>query len=112
MISEKIVDLTAKWFRYIGPTHHKDRDCHWYIETKYSYGRPPVYSAYINGYLFSDQREDRDNFPQAEKDLLDMIKEAIQTEWENVADRKARDEDFDNDYHRFVEIFDKGDYEG
>lgn len=111
MISEKIVDLTDKWYRYIGPMHHKDRDCHWHIETSYSYGEKPTYTAFINGYLFSDQREPRDNFAQAEKDLLDMVKEAVQTEWEEISARKARGEGFDKDWLRFVEIFEKGDYE-
>jgi hypothetical protein len=110
MISDKIVDLTSKWYRYIGPMHHKDKDCHWNIDVSYSYGQPPVYAAYIHGYLFSDQREDRDNFKQAEMDLLLMVREAVQTEWEEVSARKERGEDFDEDYHRFVEIFEKEDY--
>lgn len=111
MISEKIVDLTSKLYHYIGPMRHKDRDCHWYIETAYSYGDPPTYTACIKGYIFSDQKPIRLNFEQAERDLLDIVRNAIKTEWVNVFDRKVRGEDFDEDYPRFVGIFNKEDYE-
>ena len=34
-IVEEITKLTDEWYFLIGKDHHKDRDCHWYIEALY-----------------------------------------------------------------------------
>jgi hypothetical protein len=53
-IIEEITKLTNEWYILIGPTHHKDKCCHWYIETKWSYGQPPKYSVQHHGYILHD----------------------------------------------------------
>lgn len=50
-LEEEITILTAKWYKYVGIDHHKDRDCHFWIEKKWSYGNPPKYSAHHHGYI-------------------------------------------------------------
>jgi hypothetical protein len=35
-IIEEITKLTNEWYFLIGKDHHKDRDCHWYVENKWS----------------------------------------------------------------------------
>ena len=50
-LEEEIISLTAKWYKYVGMDHHKDRDCHWYITKTYSYGQEPYYEAHHNGYV-------------------------------------------------------------
>ena len=50
-IIEEITRLTDEWYCLIGKDHHKDRDCHWYIETRWSYGNPPEYTALHYGYI-------------------------------------------------------------
>lgn len=50
----EITKLTEEWYFLIGKDHHKDRDCHWYIETKWSYGFPPVYTVQHHGYILHD----------------------------------------------------------
>jgi hypothetical protein len=57
-VIQKITDLTDKLYELIGRDHHKDRDCHYFIETKWSYGRPPVYVIVHNGYIFDDISEE------------------------------------------------------
>lgn len=52
--SEQITELTKRWYHYVGLDHHKDRDCHFYIEKKWSYGEPPIYIAYHYGYVADD----------------------------------------------------------
>ena len=107
-ISEQITELSDKWYRLISSDHHKDRDCHWYVETAYSYGNPPVYTAYINGYLFSDQGEERKSYGIAELDLLNMIKDAIKDRKEHADYILAQDnyDEFDViEANRFYEIF-------
>ena len=50
-LHKTILALTNEWYSLIRGEHHKDRDCHWYIETKWSYGEPPVYHVYHYGYV-------------------------------------------------------------
>ena len=50
-LEEEITLLTAKWYKYVGFDHHKDRDCHWYIQKVWSYGQEPYYYAYHEGYV-------------------------------------------------------------
>ena len=55
-IIEEITKLTNEWYNLIGPRHHKDRCCHWYIETKWSYGQPPTYEVQHWGYIRDEVR--------------------------------------------------------
>lgn len=50
-LEEEIVELTNRWQWFVGQDHHKDRDCHWYIEQYFSYGEAPYFQAYHNGYV-------------------------------------------------------------
>lgn len=45
-----IQELTRRWYNYVTLDHHKDRDCHFYVEKRWSYGREPVYVASHSGY--------------------------------------------------------------
>lgn len=45
-----ILELTRRWYNYVSLDHHKDRDCHFYVEKKWSYGKEPVYVASHSGY--------------------------------------------------------------
>jgi hypothetical protein len=53
-LDDEITALTEKWCRYVGLDHHKDRDCHFYIEKRWSYGDPPKYRAQHYGYVAKD----------------------------------------------------------
>lgn len=48
---EEITNLTSEWYCLIGKDHHKDRDCHWYVETRWSYGNAPEYIVRHYGYI-------------------------------------------------------------
>jgi hypothetical protein len=48
---DEITRLTDEWYFLIAKDHHKDRDCHWYIETKWSYGHEPIYTLQHYGYI-------------------------------------------------------------
>jgi hypothetical protein len=50
-LEEEITALTAKWYKYVNIDHHKDRDCHWYIQKMWSYGDEPYYQAFHHGYV-------------------------------------------------------------
>lgn len=50
-IEKEIVRLTQIWYEYVNLEHHKDRDCHFYIEVDYAYGEAPVYKVFHQGYV-------------------------------------------------------------
>jgi hypothetical protein len=52
-LEEEVTKLTDVWYEYVNKDHHKDRDCHWYIEKIWSYGQEPYYIAYHHGYIIS-----------------------------------------------------------
>lgn len=48
---EEITKLTCEWRSLTSKNHCKDRDFHWYIETKWSYGDAPIYIVRHYGYI-------------------------------------------------------------
>ncbi len=36
-LEQEIVDLSKIWYNFVSVDHHKDRDCHWYVEQYFSY---------------------------------------------------------------------------
>lgn len=81
-----ITKLTKEWYTLIGPDHHKDRDCHWYIETKWSYGQSPEYHISHNGYILSDINE---TWPKYEL-ALNRLKHLLEVE---IKQYRNKDED-------------------
>jgi len=71
-----ITKLTKEWYTLIGPDHHKDRDCHWYIETKWSYGQPPQYHISHYGYILGEVNETWTKYELA----LERLKHLLETE--------------------------------
>jgi hypothetical protein len=76
-IIEEITELTEEWYKLIGPNHHKDRDCHWYIETKWSYGQPPIYIMQHYGYIISELKETWKTYELALERLKEILTEEI-----------------------------------
>ena len=70
---DEITNLTEEWYSLIGSDHHKDRDCHWYIETKWSYGYPPVYTVHHYGYIVNEIEEECDTYNAALLKLKEIL---------------------------------------
>ena len=110
-IRDQIIDLSGKWYEYVTIQHHKDRDCHWYIDVDYAYGQEPKYTANHFGYVFHEIHEQlaRDNLEQAEGDLLALIKTAIAEEakWvdEVLKDKSQWDDDQIAQAEAYAKIF-------
>ena len=79
-IEQEITKLTQKWYSLMGDDHHKDRDCHWYIETKWSYGYPPVYTVQHYGYILDKIENEFDSYDKALIELREILKENIEEE--------------------------------
>ena len=79
-VIEEITKLTNEWYFLIGPDHHKDKDCHWYIETKWSYGYPPKYIVRHFGYILDEIEEEYKTHEEALVGLKDILTEKIKEE--------------------------------
>jgi hypothetical protein len=79
-IINEITKLTDEWYHLIGKDHHKDRDCHWYIETKWSYGYAPKYSVQHWGYILDDIVIECASYEEALVVLRDTLNEKIEEE--------------------------------
>lgn len=53
----EITKLTNLWYEYVSGDHHKDRDCHWSINTEWSYGESPTYVVRHYGYVYNKEVE-------------------------------------------------------
>jgi len=59
---------------YINLDGHKDRDCHWYIEQKWSYGDRPYFQALHWGYIGKDFTGSKcDTLQEAQEELRDAL---------------------------------------
>ena len=77
-LEEEIIILSNKWYKYVSLDHHKDRDCHWYIEKVYSYGEEPYFIVYHEGYVAESWTSPKlRSMELAETILRDRLKEVI-----------------------------------
>lgn len=81
-MKEEIIKLTKLWYLLVGLDHHKDRDCHWIINTTYSYGEPPIFEIEHNGYVYEEISRSFDSYEDAESGLIEELKMAIEKEKE------------------------------
>ena len=86
-IIQEITKLSDEWYHLIGKDHHKDRDCHWYIETKWSYGQPPKCNVQHWGYILGDIVEEFASYGEALIGLKNILIEKIEEE------KKSQEED-------------------
>ena len=91
-IVEEITKLTDEWYFAIGKDHHKERDCHWHVETKWSYGQPPKYTVQHWGYILGDIEEECSSYDEALLKLKEVLTEKIAEE------KKLREGDNENEY--------------
>ena len=81
-IQKDIVRLSEEWHDLISGDHHKDKDCHWYIETRWSYGEQPEFRVLHHGYVTDDIEIACDSYDTALMELRTIIKRAIEREKE------------------------------
>jgi len=81
-IQTEINKLSEEWYELISGNHHKDKDCHWYIETRWSYGEQPEFRVLHNGYVTDDIEIACDSYETALLELRTIIKRAIKRQKE------------------------------
>jgi hypothetical protein len=84
-ITDEITKLTEDWYLLIGKDHHKDRDCHWYIETAWSYGFKPEYIIRHYGYILDEIEEKCGSYEEALEKLKEILIHRIGEEKEAQA---------------------------
>ena len=73
-----LTELTAEYYTLINRDHHKDKDCHFYIQKIYSYGDEPYWQFLHYGYCWSVENffQDEENRKKY-KTNFDPIKQII-----------------------------------
>jgi hypothetical protein len=79
-LNKEIIRLTELWYKYVNLSHHKDCDCHWYINSLWSYGAKPHYEVEHNGYVFEADPVIYSTYQQAQKGLIKMLNKAFKEE--------------------------------
>jgi hypothetical protein len=75
---EKIIELNKIWYSLIGGTHHKDRDCHFRINTHYYYGGCCEYEVEHHGYILHDKEAQFCTLYEAQDYLIkDILRKGI-----------------------------------
>lgn len=77
---DKITEFASEYHKLIAGDHHKDKDCHWSIETRWSYGQEPKFIVRHRGYLFHDVDAICDSYAGALAVLRDELKTAVTLE--------------------------------
>jgi hypothetical protein len=68
--------------------HCKSRDFHWYITKTYSYGEPPKYYAYHNGYRADDwTSQEVDSEEDAMLLLVDKLRRTVKREIKHIKEQ-------------------------
>lgn len=91
-MNEKIVRLTELWYAYVGLDHHKDSDCHWYIETAFSYGSNPEYIVRHDGYIIGEVAEVFKTYEKAQIGLIKEIVKVFESEYKEI--KNIEDDEF------------------
>ena len=84
-MNEEIRRLTRKWYELVNYDHHKDRDCHFYINEVWSYGAAPIWRAEHYGYVGQEFSVDCATYEEAQKELVSRLKDMFKEEvrWAN-----------------------------
>lgn len=76
-LEARVTELTNEWMNTIGPEHHKDRDCHFFIERKWSYGNSPAWKVVHNGYWIESIDQQCESYRLALQFLVSTLQSEI-----------------------------------
>lgn len=85
---KEFIEVTKRWYDFVSQDHHKDRDCHWYLEktTKYSYGQAGTDDGWRichSGYIFDDFEVYGETKEEVMKEAIKLIDEKISPPLQN-----------------------------
>lgn len=98
-IEEEITYLSSIWYNYVGLDHHKDRDCHFYIQKIWSYGEKPYYLAQHYGYVVKDFEGTKcETLEESQEELRDFLYLSIHNEYKWLREAIAKIDDGEDDW--------------
>jgi len=87
MSDEDIQKLASEYYELVCQDHHKDRDCHWNIVKRWSYGGKPKYHVEHFGYVYDyEYSEDFSTHKEALNELERVLKAAIAMVKKDIAE--------------------------
>lgn len=94
---QKTSALVALWYQLVNLGHHKDRDCHWNLETTYSYDGRLAFRVSHYGYVHREVDRECASYPEAEAALLEELVKAFEEQFESAEERAKDGENYDTD---------------
>lgn len=80
---DKLVDeLNEMWMTVVGSDHHKDRDCHWSINQRFSYGERKGFTVEHYGYIYEDVSDTFPTWEEARAGLIGHMVEGLRGQFE------------------------------
>jgi hypothetical protein len=89
--AQKIPRLVALWYETISGLHHKDRDCHFRINSHWRYSGEHQFEVEHAGYLLDDICRTYPTLELAEASLVTMLKLGIDS-WIDCEDSALTNE--------------------
>jgi len=84
-MENKLLHLTKFWYEYVGCDHHKDRDCHFYVNQVWSYGQKPVYRIEHYGYMSElENNELYETYEDATDALIEWLEQEIREVYNGI----------------------------
>jgi len=97
-----IKELVAIWYSLM-IDHHKDRDCHFYLNAHYKYDGQAVYIVEHFGYVYHHYEREFDNLSNAQDFLIAELHRAIVKECNSYIDMI---EDESGNFQEEVDVLD------
>lgn len=81
-LAQECQRLQDAWYNYVSLDHHKDRDCHFYVELDYAYDGTDISHAVTHhGYIYHDELRlegnGTDYLPTLKKAILTVVKDQL-----------------------------------
>ncbi len=107
-MEDRLIKLTEFWCDYVSCDHHKDRDCHFYINKVWSYGRPPYWRIEHYGYMSElDDKEEYGTYAAALKALVDWLEEQIKIVYSSVPKNWDDKKEWDYNWKGVIDVLKK-----
>lgn len=105
---ERVLLLTRFWYDYVSCDHHKDRDGHFYINKKWSYGNEPVYRVEHYGYMAEYRgNEEFSTYNEALDALIAFLEGEVAEAYQNIPHDWEDTQKHDYNWKGVIEVLKK-----
>jgi len=83
-MTDTLTNVLTEYYTLLQEDHHKDRDCHFEISKRWSYGKPKGYYIRHDGYCNKvgnyGYSEDYSTYEEAKQELIKLVSKWIEEE--------------------------------